>query len=271
MNLNSERSALWKALKGAGWTPEQGRTFVKYSRDDLVQELQGFQEATGQIIDVIIEEEAPAETPAPEAPEIDPEAAAFFGVQLPTPEAPAPAEKAPAKPEPPRSNQAPENTLPGQHTLTQGDSIVLRVDDEGREWFQEEVRKPAYPKPRGRRILRYLDKGVQTETVVAGEYVESYEVEGSGPGRAAEIKITLPSYQVGIYKDPRFPFKIHTYNGNVGFNLHEVEEFYGGTEMVPEDVKRIYVENDLCYDVRSVIRAIQTEHRQMQLQGRTTQ
>ena len=90
----------------------------------------------------------------------------------------------------------------------------------------------------------------------------------TSPGKPAEVKITLPSYQVGIYKDPRFPFKIHCYNGREGFNLFEVQRYYGGAELVPEECKRVYIENDLCYDVRTVIRAIQSEHRQLQLIGR---
>jgi hypothetical protein len=37
---------------------------------------------------------------------------------------------------------------------------------------------------------------------------------------------------------------------------------------VPEECKRVYIENDLCYDIRTVIRAISNEHRQLQLMGR---
>ena len=275
MNQNTERSAVWKALKGAGWQPEEGRRFVQYSRDQLVHELEQFQNATGQIIEVVVEEDLPepeAQEPTSEEVVLDPEAAAFFGLHTDTPAAPAAPEPAPEPaPAPPLrlSNQPAEGTLPGAHTLSLMEPI--RRDDQGRVWFQEEVLKPAYPKPRGRRILRYMDEGVKTETVVAGEYVESYEVAGDRAPRAAEVKITLPSYQVGIYLDPRFPqFKIHTYNGSEGFNLDDVELFYGGPELVPAGVKRIYVENDLCYDIRSVVRAIQDEHRSLQLQGRNT-
>jgi hypothetical protein len=113
-----------------------------------------------------------------------------------------------------------------------------------------------------------MDRGVVTETVQNGEYIETFEVAGKGAGKPAEVKITLPSYQVGIYKDPRFPFKIHCYNGREGFNLFEVAEYFGGVELVPEECKRVYIENDLCYDIRTVIRAIQTEYRQLQLTGR---
>jgi hypothetical protein len=177
-------------------------------------------------------------------------------------------EKAAANPEPvaPVSGPDPEE-LPGQRLNTAPDQPI-RTDEAGRVWYQEEVLKPAYPKPRGRRVLKYLETGVKVETVQNGEYVETFEVAGVGEARPAEVKITLPSYQVGIYLDPRFPFKIHCYNGREGFDFYEVQDYWGGSELVPETVKRVYVENDLCYDIRSVIRTIQAEHRQLQLSGR---
>ena len=175
-------------------------------------------------------------------------------------------------PQPPRAQipvrQADPNEMPGQRLNTQPEDIPIRIDEMGRAWFQEEVRKPSYPKPRGRRVLKYMERGVMTETVQNGEYVETFEVAGEGAPHPAEVKITLPSYQVGIYKDPRFPFKIHCYSEREGFDLFEVEEFYGGRELVPAECKRLYVENDLCYDIRSVVRAIQNEHRQLQLMGK---
>ena len=177
------------------------------------------------------------------------------------------APSAPSAPSVPVASADPEE-MPGQRLNTKSEDEPIRVDEQGRIWYQEEVRKPAYPKPRGRRVLKYLETGVETKTVQSGEYVETFEVAGSGPGTPAEVKITLPSYQVGIYKDPRFPFKIHCYNGREGFNLFEVQRYYGGAELVPEECKRVYIENDLCYDVRTVIRAIQNEHRQLQLIGR---
>lgn len=160
------------------------------------------------------------------------------------------------------------NELPGQRLNTQAEDEPIRIDEQGRAWFQEEVQKPAYPKPRGRRVLKYMETGVEVTTVQNGEYVETFEVAGKGAARPAEVKITLPSYQVGIYKDPRFPFKIHCYNGREGFDLFEVQKYYGGSELVPEECKKVYIENDLCYDVRTVIRAIQNEHRHLQLTGR---
>jgi hypothetical protein len=158
--------------------------------------------------------------------------------------------------------------MPSQRLNTQASHEFIRVDEAGRKWVQEEVRKPAYPKPRGRRVLKYMETGTTVETVQNGEYVETFEIAGTEQGRPAEVKITLPSYQVGIYKDPRFPFKIHCYDGREGFDMFDVEEFYGGAELIPSSVKRVYIENVLCYDIRSVIRTISAEHRHLQLTGR---
>jgi hypothetical protein len=160
------------------------------------------------------------------------------------------------------------NEMAGQRLNTQPEDVPIRIDEMGRAWFQEEVRKPSYPKPRGRRVLKYMERGTKVETVQNGEYVETFEVAGEGNPHPAEVKVTLPSYQVGIYKDPRFPFKIHCYSDREGFNFFEVADFYGGVELVPQECKRIYIENDLCYDIRSVVRAIQNEHRQLQLMGK---
>jgi hypothetical protein len=160
------------------------------------------------------------------------------------------------------------NEMAGQRTNTKDPDDPIRVDDEGLVWFQEEVRKPAYPKPRGRRVLRYTDTGTKQVTIKTGErgeYTETFEVAGDGAPQQSEVKVTLPSFQVGIYKDPRYPWKVHVYNENRGFDLYEIQAYYGGAELVPAEVKRIYVENILCYDMRTVIRAVQTEARQLAL------
>ena len=133
---------------------------------------------------------------------------------------------------------------------------------------EQRVLKPGYAKPRGRRVLKYMDSGVVQQRVTNGEYVETFEVAGNEAQRPAEVKITLPSYQVGIYTDPRFPFKIHCYDGREGFDLKDVQHYFGGSMLVPDTCKRIYIENDLCYEIRSVIRTIQTEHRHLQLTGK---
>lgn len=171
-------------------------------------------------------------------------------------------------PTPPVLAEPDPDEMPGQRLNTNAPDEIIRVDEQGRQWIQEEVRKPAYPKPRGRRVLTYMDTGVQKETVQNGEYIETFEIAGNRAGRPSEVKITLPSYQVGIYRDPRFPFKVHTYDGRDGFDLFEVQEFYGGAELVPPVCKRVYIENELCYDVRSVVQAINDEYRHLQMLGR---
>jgi hypothetical protein len=193
----------------------------------------------------------------PELPEPDAEAVSFFGFETPeTHEAPEP-----ARPE--------MGEMPGERLNTLAQDEILYVDEEGRQWLQKEVLKPAFPKPRGRRVLRYQDPGVVQKTIKEGDYTETFEVAGDARNSTpSEIKITLPSYQVGICRDPRFPFKVVTYNGREGFDYLDVEEYYGGSEMVPPVCKRVYVENALCYDMRSVIRAINEEYRALQLSGR---
>jgi len=195
--------------------------------------------------------------------EVDPEAAGFFGFTQPDAPAPEPPKQAPAPVRPHLGEMA------GERQNTKDAEEVLYVDEEGRHWLQKEVLKPAFPKPRGRRVLRYNDPGVVTQTAKEGEYTETFEVAGD-PRNAtpSEIKITLPSYQVGMYRSKKFPFKVITYNGTSGFDRQEVEKYYGGAELVPPICKRMYVENVLCYDMRSVIRAINEEYRQLQLSGR---
>ena len=162
--------------------------------------------------------------------------------------------------------ERPEDTFAGEHAYVHTDETVIRVDERGREWIREEVLKPAIPSPRRRRVLTYVDSGTETKTVVNGQYVETFEVAGRS-SRVAEVKITMPSFQVGVYRDPRFPFKVHTYAGNDGFDLFDVNDFYGGEDLVPSEIKRVYIANDLCYDIRTTIRAIETEYRRNQLQG----
>ena len=234
---NKRRSELYAEFRARGGQPD--RHFREYSEQDLLGELEklGYVEPEYGM-------EMPAEEPPPSPPPVLP-------------------------PAPPRASEPDPEELPGQRLNTKTDDEVIRVDDQGRMWLQEEVRKPAYPKPRGRRVLTYMETGVQKETVQNGEYMETFEVAGKSSPRASEVKITLPSYQVGIYKDPRFPFRIHTYDGREGFNLFEVQDYYGGAELVPPVCKRVYIENDLCYDVRSVVQAINDEYRHLQMIGRT--
>ena len=204
-----------------------------------------------------VHKKKPRSEPAPAAP-AEPAPPGFFGFDEPEPVVTAVPLVRPDLGE-----------MAGERLNSKAPEDILSVDEQGRSWLQKEVLKPAFPRARGRRVLRYEDPGVVKETSKEGEYTETFEVAGD-PRNAipAEIKITLPSYQVGIYRDPRYPFKVICYNGREGFDRLEVEAFYGGAELVPPVAKRAYVENVLCYDMRSVIRAINEEFRQMQLTGR---
>ncbi len=243
----TEKAGYYRSLK------EAGVPFDKHYREYSTDELKTAYEAlVAERPELAIEAE----------PEGDPEAAAaFFGTSTQLP--------------PPRSAQAAApvaqrdpNEMAGQRLNSQAEDEPIRVDENGLVWYQEEVRKPAFAKPRGRRVLKYMETGVKEVTTKNGEYVETFEVAGDGPKIPSEVKVTLPSYQVGIYKDKRFPFKIHVYNEIRGFDLFEVQNYYGGSELVPQEIKRMYVENVLCYDIRTTVRAIQTEFRQLQLAGK---
>jgi hypothetical protein len=261
---SAEKGFYFRRLKDAGVVLD--RHFRDYKTDELIEAdkmavenglLQAPTPEELAALDQKIHKPKLRETPPPPVLEVtEPAPGSFFGF-------PDPAQGHPelARPE--------LGELAGERQNTKAPDEILYVDEEGRQWLQKEVLKPAFPKPRGRRVLRYSDPGVVKATAKDGEYVESFEVAGD-PRNAvpAEIKITLPSYQVGMYRDPRFPFKVITYNGNTGFDRQEVEEYYGGAEMVPPVAKRTYVENVLCYDMRSVIRAINEEYRALQLSGR---
>ena len=166
----------------------------------------------------------------------------------------------------PRQAESPREALAAERAYQDDGEKPIRTDEQGRVWYREEVLKPAFPKPRARRKLSYLETGAVTRTVANGRFTETFE-EAGNESRTGEVRITMPSYQVGVYKDPKFPFKIHTYNGNRGFDLFDVQKFYGGGDLVPVEIKRLYVENDLCYDIRTTIRAIQAEYRQQQMKG----
>ena len=169
----------------------------------------------------------------------------------------------PRAPEPALPRTLPD---PDEHagvTLNVAPGEPIKTDEAGRVWYQTEVRKPAFPKPRGRRVLRTLDPGVTTETIRVGEYTETFEVPGDpANARPMEVKVTLPSYQTGIYKEPGLPFKIHTYNGVRGFDYDDVNSYYGHPDLVPSEIKKMYVSSDLCYDITTTIRAIENEYRE---------
>lgn len=253
----SEKAAYYKALKKAGM--EFDRHYREYSTEEL-KSAYDRAAAGGLQLDPV----APASDPT-----------GYPGANLghhpnQAPQAPQAVNVSRGAPVRPRD----PNELAGQRLNTHprpasGRPEPLRVDPEtGYTWYQEEVRKPAFAKPRGRRVLQYMDTGVQVATAKDGDYVESFEVAGQGVGRPSEVKVTLPSYQVGIYADPRFPWLIYVYNEKRGFDFFEVNNYFGGEEMVPPACKRMYVENVLCYDMRSVIGFLSEEYRKLQLANR---
>ncbi len=262
----AEKGFYYRRVKSTG--AEMTKHYREYTTDELkaadqqAQELGLIEAPTEQ---ELAELDAKVHAPKAKPPTVDREvstegdadAARFFGFEQPDAPHEAPA---PARPQ--------IGEMAGERLNTKGAEEILFVDDEGRAWLQKEVLKPAYPKPRGRRVLRYNDPGVKQETRKDGEYTETFEVAGD-PRNAtpSEIKITMPSYQVGMYRSKKFPFKVITYNGREAFDRQEVEAYYGGAELVPPVCKRVYVENVLCYDMRSVIRAITEEARSLRLAG----
>lgn len=244
----TEKAEYFRQLKEAGVTFD--RHYREYSTSELKAALDELQATQPELF------------PQPE-PAFDPAAMreAYDRMHDDTPAAPQPSPQA-APPLRPKD----ESELPGVRQAE--DLAPIRTDEQGRVWLQEEVRKPASPRPRGRRVLRYDSPGVKEVTVKNGDYTETFEIAGSEQMQSVEVKITLPSYQVGIYKDPRFPFKVYIYNEVTGFDFDEVNQYYGGAERVPAEIKRMYVENVLCYDIRTVVRAIEAEYRQLQLLGK---
>lgn len=224
----ASKSELYQELKAAGVQ------FDKHFREYTTKELQS-------AVLRLRQGQATAETV--EAAEIDPQSLADWEARKAqiTETRPAPAE-------------------PVAGVKLSQEETPIRVDEKGLVWFQEEVRKPAFAKARGRRVVKYNDPGVRTVQHQQGEYTESYEMPGDQT-RQMEARVTLPSYQVGIYRDPRFPFKIHVYNEDRGFDRQEVENFYGGRDLMPHGIKRKYVYSSLCYDIRTVVREIEAEYR----------
>lgn len=234
-----QKAAAYAALKEAGYRFE--KHYRNYTTDELMETIQKFEEMG-----------LPIQRPATVDEAAFEESAAQPSSELAS---------IPLK-------ERDVNELPGERLNSKSLDEPIRVDEKGVIWYQEEVRKPGSPMPRGRRVMRISDPGVRKQRVEVGEYTEEFEVAGNRTNRTTEIKITLPSYQVGIYKDPRFPFKIYEYNNNRGFSREDVERYYGGKDLVPATVKKKYVDTVLAYDIPSVVRTIQEEARALQLQGR---
>ena len=165
-------------------------------------------------------------------------------------------------PTPPPPGFLDPNEHAGLTLNTHAEDEVLEVDEFGNEWYRREVAKPGFPKPRGRRVYKYADAGTSKERIDVGDgYYEEFEISGSPKNaRPSEIHITLPSHQTGVYRSPNMPFRIHTYQGVRGFNMQDVDAFYGGRDLVPSSIKRMYVSMDMCYDIRTTIRTIEDEY-----------
>ncbi|QNN98095.1 hypothetical protein SEA_FEDE_47 [Microbacterium phage Fede] len=149
-----------------------------------------------------------------------------------------------------------------------GPDDVLRVDSSGKVWYRDEVPKPAIPLPRMRRKVKYVETGSKKveRRLADGHLDESFEVAGDGH-EEREIRVTLPSSQVGIYYDARLPFRIHVYNGRRGFDYMDVLRFYKGLDLVPVELTEtmIYVGDDLVFDINKTRMVMERELRDAQL------
>ncbi|QOC56137.1 hypothetical protein SEA_ZHENGYI_45 [Microbacterium phage Zhengyi] len=153
---------------------------------------------------------------------------------------------------------------------THGPNDPVRVDSLGRVWYRDEVPKPAIPKRRMIRKTKTMSSNVveiKTKRPDGG-FDESFEIAGDEQ-HEVEVKVTMPSSQVGVYRDPRFPFKIHQYNGRRGFDHDEIRDYYGGLDLIPTEVrnKTIYIDSDLCFDMNAVRDSIEREYN-MKVLGR---
>ncbi|UTN92912.1 hypothetical protein SEA_BIRDFEEDER_46 [Microbacterium phage Birdfeeder] len=153
---------------------------------------------------------------------------------------------------------------------THGPNDPLRVDSLGRVWYRDEVAKPAIPQRRMIRRTKTMSSDVVTIKTKRpdGGFDESFEIAGDEQ-HEVEVKITMPSSQVGIYRDPRFPFRIHQYNGRRAFDYEEIRNYYGGLDLIPKSVqdKTVYIDSDLCFDMNAVRDAIEREYN-MKVLGR---
>lgn len=153
---------------------------------------------------------------------------------------------------------------------THGLNDILRIDSRGRVWYRDEVMKPAIPKKRMVRKVKTVTANVETINTYRpdGGIDETFEIAGDEQSEI-EIKISMPTSQVGIYIDPRMPFKIHQYGTRRAFDYEEVMNYFGGRDLVPSTVQTVYVDIDLCYTIESVRETIDRMYRETVL-GRST-
>jgi hypothetical protein len=154
---------------------------------------------------------------------------------------------------------------------THGPNDILRIDSRGMVWFRDEVMKPAIPQKRMRRKVKTVTSNIEEVHTYRpdGGIDETFEVAGDEQ-HEIEIKISMPTSQVGIYVDPRMPFKIHQYGNKRAFDYDEVVRFYGGLMQIPSSITTIYVDIDLCFDIASVRDTMEKEYRE-QFFGRSLQ
>jgi hypothetical protein len=221
----AERKALWDELLAEGWQPS------KHYREHSVQELQ-------DNLSQIRQERATKAQPTPDDFVRQAELDALL--------------------------ETPADTIAGIRTSTP-DEKPIRIDETGKIWYRDYIPKPGYAKERGKRVLEFIDPGVRTAHVKDGNgsIVESFEVPGNAqrPGRAT---IALPSYQIGLYRDPALLgefFKIHVYGDKRVFDFFDVEKYFGGRHQIPKTCKRDYADTMLGFDIDSVIEAIDNEYR----------
>jgi len=164
----------------------------------------------------------------------------------------------------PRRDEA--DTIAGTRINTHGPNDPVRVDSRGRAWFRDEVQKPSTPQPRARRVLHVREPGTKTieQRNKFGILEESFEVAGDDV-HDLQVKVTLPPWQVGVFKDPSHPFRIHTYGGAYGYDRLDVTQYYGGMLHVPSSCRYVYVGGDLCFQIASVRDTIETEYRERTL------
>lgn len=143
----------------------------------------------------------------------------------------------------------------------------IRTDENGRIWYQEEIQKSTLAKPRGYRVYREIGTGVKTITIDGDDgYTETIEIP-DGTRKPLEAKVGIPTWQVGIYKEPQFPFRTIEYRSARGFLRQDVEAYFGGPDVLPEGVETMYVGNLIAYPIREVIVAIQREYNALQKKG----
>ena len=278
----SQKSAYFKALK------EQGVTFPKHYREysteefanawgilresnpDLPEVPEGAQ--PGEIVPPKQDEAAELRRQLEETSALLAKMTAFVAVQQE--QLARPAQTAPVAPPAQAAPTVKENVhgldldkFAGITQNTHGPNDIVKIDEHGNQWLQVEVRKADGLKPRGRRVLRFENPAVKVSEVRGEDgTMESFEIpDTSKPTTPSEVRITLPSFQTGIYRSPSFPFRIHTYNGTRGFDLEDVQNYYGGKDLVPSSVKKMYVYTDLCYDIPSVVSTIREEHARLVL------